>query len=94
MSQKADNQSVSEFQGDRILGDFLTEGEVMDLFGVSKAALYNLRAKRGLPYILISQRTKLYHEASLRTWLLTRERRSDVRQTATKSDETITNNED
>ena len=94
MSQKQDNQNVSELQGERVLGDFLTENEVLDLFGVSKAGLYNLRAKRGLPYILISQRTKLYHEASLRAWLLTRERRSDVRQTPTKSGENITNNED
>lgn len=58
------------------LGDFLTEGEILELFGIPKNALANLRNNEGLPYCKVNIRSRLYHEPSVREWLLARKKQA------------------
>lgn len=49
--------------------NLITEKELLDLFGVSKRVLSDLRHKRGLPFLAVSRYTRLYLESSLMEWL-------------------------
>ena len=53
-----------------VLQHFVTEQEVLQLTGLTKAQLAECRNNKRLPFIKINQRRRLYHEASLATWLL------------------------
>jgi hypothetical protein len=52
-----------------VLDGYLTEDEVLDMFGVSKATLANLRYKQKLPFIETAKTSRLYPEVELKQWL-------------------------
>ncbi len=56
------------------LADFLTEGELIELFGINKGALSRLRLEQSLPYCKVNDRSRLYREEDLRQWLIGRVR--------------------
>ena len=52
-----------------VLEGYLTEAEVLDMFGVSKATLASLRYKQRLPFIETAKTSRLYPEKELKMWL-------------------------
>ena len=51
------------------LKDVMTELELTKVLGVSKQGLYRLRTERELPFIQISNRSRLYLESDIMVWL-------------------------
>jgi len=66
------NGMLNPNPSNRPLADFLTEEEVCDLLGLSTSALRGLRIKHGLPFIAVNTTNRIYHEESIRKWLLDR----------------------
>jgi transcriptional regulator with XRE-family HTH domain len=52
--------------------NLLTEKELLDLFGVSKSTLSNLRRNQRLPFLQVTRIKRLYLESALMAWLRTR----------------------
>ena len=55
------------------LEDFIAEGTLLELFGVTKGVLLGLRTRRGLPFIRLGKYKRLYRERSLVQWLIEQE---------------------
>jgi len=53
-------------------GDFLTEKEVMEFFGISKRQMEALRYEKELPFVRVDTRHRLYFEQDLVDWMLGR----------------------
>ena len=54
------------------ISNLLTETDVLDLLGINKTALGRLRNELGLPFIRISNNCRLYLEADLMDWFLSK----------------------
>ena len=52
----------------------LTENELLEFFGVSKATLSRLRNEAQLPFCKITQQRRLYFVDSIETWLKSKEK--------------------
>ena len=56
------------------LEKLLTESEILELFGISKATLSRLRNEAQLPFCKITQQRRLYFVDSIEEWLKNREK--------------------
>ena len=51
------------------LQNILTEGEILELTGLSKGQLDVCRREKGLPFLKVNQNCRLYLEADVVDWL-------------------------
>ena len=51
------------------LENFINESTLLELLGVEKVTLDTLRQKKGLPFIRVTDRVRLYRESSVVGWL-------------------------
>jgi predicted DNA-binding transcriptional regulator AlpA len=56
------------------LEKLLTENEILQLFGISKATLSRLRNEMQLPFCQITQQRRIYFVDSIEAWLKGKER--------------------
>jgi len=70
---KENRENQSQDQG-VFLEKLLTESELLELFGVSKATLGRLRYEAQLPFCKITQQRRLYFDDSIEAWLKNREK--------------------
>jgi len=70
---KENRENQSEDQS-VFLEKLLTESELLEIFGVSKATLHKLRNKAQLPFCKITQQRRLYFVDSIEAWLKDREK--------------------
>lgn len=61
---------------ERPLSDVILEEELLEILGVSKTVLFNLR-KNGLPFVHLAQGRRVYVESSVRDWLIRNQENSD-----------------
>ncbi|MCP4262787.1 MAG: helix-turn-helix domain-containing protein [Planctomycetes bacterium] len=53
--------------------NLITEDELLELFGISKNVLGNLRRTEQLPFLKVTRYKRLYLESSVVEWLMLRE---------------------
>ncbi len=70
---KESRGNQSEDQG-VFLEKLLTESELLELFGVSKATMGRLRNEAQLPFCKVTQQRRLYFVDSIEAWLKSREK--------------------
>lgn len=68
------------------LPELLTTDMVAEIFGVSKATIYEWRMRRAMPYLKLGQKT-YFLESSLQSWLKSRETTDSGARKATRSKE-------
>ena len=54
------------------ISNLLTETDLLDLLGINKLALGRLRNEQDLPFIKVSNNCRLYLEADIMAWVMSK----------------------
>jgi len=65
-------------KSDPKLENFLTEPEMEKFFGMKKEQLGTLRREKALPFVKISANSRLYFEADVIQWLISKRMKGGV----------------